>query len=532
MLSLIFAAALASTGAMDEGFDARCAALAGQRGDLTVTSAAVLVDAHAPDGAAPNYTFKWPEPLPKHCLVRGELGARTGADGRRYAIHLELRVPEAWNGRLLFQGGAGLDGFVAPALGAIAASSQIAPPLAQGFAVVSSDSGHTASSLVDTSFAKDQQAKLDYGYAYIGKVSASAKELTTNIARRPPHHTYFAGCSNGGREAMMAAQRFPSEFDGVLACNPAFRLSHAVILSNFSGQVYTEAAEKAGALPTRWITPADAALFQKALLEDCDDLDGAKDGMIFDHAACHFDIRKIQCRQGQAQGCLAPTKVAAISRAFAGPRDAKGRPIVGAWAYDTGNFTPMWLVWQVGIEAPPGTMLRDLVHKTLTEYFLFPPRSGPLLGGDSEAQALVEQTSEAAAFTDAVSTDLTSFEARGGKMMLVTGWSDPIFSATDLIDWYGQMSSGMEKATGRKADAFARLYLVPGMLHGAGGPSLAKFDALSALVAWVENNSAPAQLIATGTAFPNVSRPICAYPHIARYSGSGPKDAAESFACR
>jgi feruloyl esterase len=387
----------------------------------------------------------------------------------------------------------------------------------------------------DASFGADQQAKLDFAYGFIGKVSSAAKALVLDVAARAPHHTYFAGCSNGGREAMMAAGRFPTEFDGVLACNPAFRVSKAGVLSIYSGEVYAQAATEAGVNPAHFITPADAAVFQRALLATCDGLDGAKDGMIFDHAACRFDIRTLGCRKDQTQDCLAPAKIAAIARAFAGPHDEKGRQLVGGWTFDTGDFTPGWLMWQTGMPTPDGKAMmqtRMLVEQAMARYFSFPPMTTPLAGGDAAAQALLERTAATGALTDSDSTDFRTFAARGGRMILVTGWSDPIFSASDLIDWYGRLSADTEAATGKKADGFARLFLVPGMLHCGGGPGLDDFDALGALVDWVERQSAPDEIVARGQAFPGVSRPLCAYPKIARYGGSGPTEAAESFVCR
>lgn len=540
MISIALAAALAAAAPSGSGFDQRCARLAAlTQAGLEITGAVPVAAGPAPADplANPNGPPAGPRPmLPAHCKVSARIDPRTGADGQPYAIGIELRIPTDWNGRFLYQGGGGLDGVVMPAIGGPTIAGSTAPvPLARGFAVVSTDSGHAGMAPNDARFAKDQQAKLDYGYAAIGKVAAASKQLIAAVTGAAPHHSYFAGCSNGGREAMMAAQRFPEAFDGVLACNPAFRLSHAAILSNYSGWVYAEAAAKQGLDAAHLFQPADADVFSKALLDACDGLDGARDGMIFDHDACRFDIRAVQCKLGQAEGCLSPAKVEAIVHAFRGPVDHEGRTVAGSWTFDTADFTFPWLLWQTGAPLPNGqsmTLLRDLVRGSITDYFAFPAMTTPLTGGDAEAIRLIAETAPTAAVTDAVSTQLTSFEQRGGKMMLVTGWSDPIFSASDLVGWYRQMSADMEQATGRKADGFARLFLVPGMVHCGGGPSLDDFDALGSLVAWTEEKKTPDAFVAQGRAFPGVSRPICAFPKVARYGGAGPVDKAESFACR
>ncbi len=470
----------------------------------------------------------------RHCRVEADFERRTGADGKPYAIRMELRLPDGWNGRLVFQGGGGMNGFVAPALGGnINAQSSRPTALAQGFAVVSTDTGHVAAHGADASFARDQQAKLNYAYAAIGKVALQAKALTATLGGHAPERSYFMGCSNGGREGMLMAQRYPTLFDGVLVSNPAFNLRDAAVLSFATGKAYDRASHGAAA---RFVTPAEGELIRGALLEQCDALDGARDGMIFDHAACHFDVKALACKPGQRAGtCLAPDKADAIARAFQGPLDTAGKPRFTPWTWDSSVFTPEWLGWQTGSVNPDGstnTFLRDLVASSLTQYFAYPPiDGGSLTGSAADVDRLLRATGETAAWTDATSTDFRTFAARGGKLMLVDGWSDPIFSADDLVRWHAQMADDMRQASGKPADGFARLFMVPGMAHCAGGKALDDMDGLGALVKWVEQDEAPAYLTATGRAFPGVSRPICAWPAIARYKGTGPLDDAASFAC-
>jgi feruloyl esterase len=404
---------------------------------------------------------------------------------------------------------------------------------------VSTDTGHAASNPADASFASDQQAKLNYAYAAIGKVAVRAKSMIAALAGRAPSHSYFAGCSNGGREGLLMTQRYPELFDGVLAGNPAFNLRDAAVLSYYSGMTYAHAARRdpaSGGVAARLVTPAEGELIRNALLERCDGLDGARDGMIFNHTACRFDVRALACKPGSKAGsCLAPAKAEAIARAFAGPHDAAGRPLFTPWTWDSAVFTPDWLVWQTGVVQPDGkvmTMLRDLVASSLTQYFAYPRIDPALLSGtEADLPRLLAATAHTGAMTAATSTDLTTFAARGGKLMITDGWSDPIFSARDLVRWYERMAADMETAGARPAASFARLYMVPGMAHCGGGKALDDMDALSALVDWVEAGKAPDALVATGAAFPGVSRPMCAWPKTARYDGKGPIDAAASFRC-
>jgi feruloyl esterase len=208
--------------------------------------------------------------MPHHCVI--SQGWNSARRGRPALFHrYGTAHPEAWNGRFLYQGGGGMDGVIIPALGKAVTNGSTAPlALAQGFAVVSTDSGHQGKAMDDTSFAQDQLSKLNYGYAAIGKVTEAAKNLIVKVKGRAPDHSYFVGCSNGGREAMLAAQQFPGDFDGVLAGNPAFHLSAAAVLANYSGWAYADAAAKLGTHSAMLFSPPEAGLIQSALLKACD----------------------------------------------------------------------------------------------------------------------------------------------------------------------------------------------------------------------------------------------------------------------
>jgi feruloyl esterase len=238
--------------------------------------------------------------LPGHCLVRGEIDGRTGADGKHYGIRFEVRMPEGWQHRFIFQGGGGMDGFLANALGTIPTLGSTAKPaLARGYAVVSMDGGHPTK---DASFSYDQQARLDFAYAAIGKVTQQAKRLITQYYTSAPKHSYFMGCSNGGREAMLAAQRYPTEFDGVVAGNAGFHLNRAAVAQAWDTRAFMSIAPTDGsgrAVLSRAFSDADLKLVAEGVLRACDELDGIKDGLINDHAECRFDPAVLLCKPGQ-----------------------------------------------------------------------------------------------------------------------------------------------------------------------------------------------------------------------------------------
>ena len=475
--------------------------------------------------------------LPARCRVRGKIAPYIGAGGKPYAIGFELQLPYTWNGELLFQGGGGLNGTVNPAVGTIVTrGSDAAPALARGFAVVSMDSGHTSTNPGDISFADDQQARINYAYGAIGQVTRVAKESIQRFYASTPQKTYFMGCSTGGREAMIAAQRYPADFDGIIAGDPAFNLSDATLLSHHGAKVFSEVAPKdangAPILPQS-LTAPEWELVRKGVLNACDALDGTRDGMIFNHLDCRFDPAVLQCKPQQSVDCLSKEKVSALQQAFAGPRDANGKPIVGEWPFDAGIAEGGYLAWRIGSVGRDGkaaTPLVTLSDLTLTKFMNY-PQIPSVAYKPIDYAAMQRQIAPTAAMTDATSTDLTTFAARGGKMILFTGWSDPVFTPIDLTNWFDRLSIESD-ATSTPAETFARLFMVPGMTHCGGGPALDNFDPLTALIDWAENGKAPASIYATGKSFPGVSRPLCAYPRFARYSGSGPADSAASYNCQ
>ena len=494
-----------------------CAGLTSMSGASLHVDSAVWIDA----GPIAEPTGSTAGPFPGHCRVRGETAEHTDARGRHFGVRFELRLPQIWNGRFFFQGGGGLDGSVQPAVGVVNGGP---PALARGFAVLSMDGGHEGQ---DASFASDQQARLDFAYQAIGKAEVAAKRLIQAYYGRPIAKSYFVGCSNGGREAMIAAQRYPLDFDGVVAGAPGFRLSRAAIQEAWANAHYASLAPvDARGQPdlTRGITEADLQLVVAAVKEDCDALDGLKDGLISNPAACHFSPRRLACSAARGAPCLSPAKVAVLEAVFGGAKDSAGHALYSRFFWDTGIDQSGWRVWTLGLAGASPALNVILGGPALSDYFMTPaePSRSPF---SLDFDTAVEAVSQTGAINDATSTLLNSFAGHGGKLLIYHGVSDPVFSAADTAAWYDAL-----RAQDAQAPSYARLFLVPGMNHCSGGIAADRFDTLSAIVDWVEKGQAPDALIATGTALPGVSRPLCAYPAYARYRG-GPADSAPSFSC-
>lgn len=466
--------------------------------------------------------------LPQHCLVRGTLDRRTGQGGRAFGIGFELRMPLEWNGRFLFQGGAGLDGQVAPAIGPIPNSSR-PPALARGFAVASTDSGHRGP-IVDASFASDQQARIDYGYNALDKVTAAAKALIARYYGRAPRFSYMVGCSNGGRQAMTVTQRLPLLFDGVVAGDPSMRFSGIALDELWNLRVLARAAPKdAQGRPiiSRVFSDPDLKLVRAAVLKRCDKRDGLADGMINDWRGCDFDPVELKCKRAKTATCLTTAQVTALRDLHRGPRTRDGQSIYGPFNYDTGIASSAWRGMRLGKSETgvPDSADAILGLGQLRYFQLTPPDPNFDPWGPVDFDRLLERIRSTAALADADSPFLTTFANRG-KLIVYNGLSDQGIASRVVTGWYDRMI----EATGAPARDTVRVFLVPGMLHCGGGEATDRFEMLDAIMAWVEQGQAPDRILATGRGEHAPTRPLCAYPTIARFKGGDENDAA-SFAC-
>jgi feruloyl esterase len=453
-------------------------------------------------------------PLPAHCRVDGVINRRKGAGGEEFGIRFALALPEknAWNGDFVMQGGGGGNGVVSYPLGASYSGDKSA--LARGFVVASTDTGHQAKTgPFDFSFMRDQQAYLDFAYQANAEVAAVAKKIVAQYYARPAAYSYFVGCSTGGREGMILSQRYPSVFNGIVSGDPAMRtgLSNLAI-GKWIPVAYNQAAPKdASGKPQldRFLTAAERKLFMSALMNRCDAKDGVADGMISDPMGCDFDPAVLACKSGQNDTCIAAEKIAAIKKAFAGPKNSYGVQVYPGFLYDAGI---------ADTSSVPGLLALG---------------SGGIFGRYPDATE-IDVDKEALHASDPLvepaSTNLSTFSTRGGKLLFFHGDSDPWFSPLDTLDYYKSLAPANGGAD--KVAEWSRIFLVPGMRHCGGGPALDQFDMLGAVVNWVEKGSAPESVIATGQAFPGRSRPLCAYPKHAQYTGHGDTNDAKNFNCQ
>lgn len=487
-----------------------------------------------------------------HCRVTGRMHERVSLiDGQTYAIGFEMRMPRDWNGRYYYQGNGGTDGSVSNAVGGTAAGTSNA--LHKGFAVISSDAGHNASQ--NPMFGIDPQARIDYGYGAVQKLTPMAKALIAAAYGKGPDRSYIGGGSNGGRHAMVAAARLPEQYDGILASAPGFNLPLAAAAQLYTAQQFRKVATDETDLSTGF-TQAERNTVASAILARCDSLDGLADGLVNDIEACRtaFNlIRDVPSCAGARDGtCLTPGQKSAIDAMYFGPINSRGVQLYTTQPYDPGLAAPGWASWK--FQSSVGAA-RDPVAVGII--FQVPPN--PTIISDTRAFAFNYNfdvdfprlfatdgtyTESAMSFmTPPNPTKLETLRDRGAKMIVVHGASDGVFSIDDTQKWY----EALDRENDGKADRFVRFFRVPGMNHVTGGPATDQFDALQALVNWVEQGQAPDKIVAQARGIgnpagvnaalpanwsPDRTRPLCPHPLVARYNGSGDPERAENFSCK
>lgn len=492
--------------------------------------------------------------LPAHCQVSGALNSRTGIDGQPYAIGFELRtpLPANWNGKFFFQGGGGTNGVIVPATGNLLNAAS-GTALARGYAVVSTDGGH-ATGQSDSLFAIDPQARSDYGYNAVGQVTTTAKKIIEATFGRPPQRSYLLGCSNGGRDAMVASARFADQFDGYVAANPGFNLPMAAIAQAWDTQQFMAAG--GGQLPKDAFPASALNLLAQTINARCDALDGVRDGMVNDRTGCQaiFSIANdVATCTGTPDGtCLSAAQKTALQKVFDGARNSAGQRLYASWPLDPGVSGQNWRFWKLDAGFAPLPFNTLIGAGALGYIFTSPPDAPSLADGGLGYQLAFRMDTDApkifarnATYTESAiefmtppnPTQLSTLKARG-KLIVVHGTADPVFSSNDTMAWYDALTSA-----DASAPSYARLFLVPGMNHCSGGPATDRFDMLQALEDWVEKGIAPDAVRATvNAADPDViaagwpatrSRPLCAYPRQAMLkAGATQTEDAASFECR
>jgi feruloyl esterase len=466
-------------------------------------------------------------------------------------IRFELRLPASgWTQRYLQLGCGGLCGVLNIR---VEHADDCEPVRDHAIALGSTDMGHQAANMGDGTFGTDPQARIDFAYRGVHLTAVASKALIHTYYGHEPRYAYFAGCSDGGREALMEAQRFPTDFDGISAGAPA--MNFLVQNTFYHAWMYLANHRPDG---SAILTAAKLPALHAAALASCDAIDGLKDEQITDPRACHFDPADAVCKNGKTpdDSCLSVEEADAARKLYQGPRDAEGHrftvggPQVGSELSWRGVFIP---------ETPQGEVMSEGAALGTLRYLAFEhnPDAGYSLNDFHFDQATFRRLEAMHPLYDATDSDLTIFHDRGGKLLLWHGWSDPHISPINTIAYYQAVQSRLGKA---KTDALLRLFLFPGMYHCMGGDGTGFFDSLTPLMTWVEGGSAPDRIIAShvdlpfpmgppqsgkpadekanfpplGVVPPRVTRtrPVFAYPMVARYSGSRSVDDAANFSAR
>jgi hypothetical protein len=570
--------------------------IAAETGVTPLASCASLTALSLPDTQILSATQK-----AGYCNVVGVINKRVSSqdpDHFTYGIGFALNLPNTWFGRFEMMGGGGTDGSLRTD-----PQGSAGVELAQGFAVAADDGGHedSANNAVggyqdddanaggSAHFAIDEQARIDYGYRGIEKTATIAKQIIAGYYGQDVEYAYLMGCSNGGRDGMVASQKFPGLFDGVVSQNPGFNLPQAAVAEAWNEQVLATLATSTDVNGQPFIPdtfpPQDLQVASAAILSACDALDGLVDGIIDNFHACTNErvypaLAAFTCGAGihgstpHGGTCLTGAQVDALKRIYAGPVNSKGRRLYSDWFWDAGIWDPPtapgagWAFWNV--VTAPVPHVNTAINLTLGAgavpmIFTTPPVVTPVAGPngqeaflfrydfDKDAPKIFAETEDypqsAMDFMAAVSLNLRPFARRGGKLIISSSVNDGIFSGASIARWYRMMNRHM----GGRAHAFARLFMVPNMAHCGGGPATNDFavNELKAITDWVENGVAPDRIVAanhnTSSPFPAAgglfdarvainfptggTRPLCPYPQISRYAGSGMTNDAANFVC-
>ncbi|MBU6400480.1 MAG: tannase/feruloyl esterase family alpha/beta hydrolase [Verrucomicrobia bacterium] len=469
---------------------------------------AALRDLRLPDVVLDSVAAVTPDheanPRAAACVdVKGTIGGH---------IRFELLLPEAWNGRFVMGGGGGFVGTV----------QGVSRDLAnRGYASAGTDTGHEWQPGYMAGWAyNDLEAQLNFGYLAVHRTAEVAKAIIRAYYQTDIAYAYFLGCSRGGGQAMMEAQRYPNDFDGIVAGAPAFDWTGlAACMVEIGKALYPDARH----LDHTALTKEALVKLQAAILEQCDAQDGLKDGVIQDPPSTHFELAKV--------AGLTDDQRQAIQAIYQGARNARG-PIYPGYAPVAECDPDQWIAWLVG-PVPPLVAkdhVPDLTFAFGTQIFKGLVFNDPDWDYSTyDLSHFEHDTRLAASFLNATNPDLGGLKVHKGKLILWHGWADPALPAQATVDYYRQVRQHDPAA----AD-YCRLFMVPGCLHCGGGPGASEVDWLSVIVDWVERGVAPERIVASKREHGKVARtrPLYPYPEWAAYRGSGDPDSADSFVAR
>lgn len=437
--------------------------------------------------------------LPAFCRIAATIKPSVDSD-----IKIEIWLPySGWNGKFLGVGNGAWGGKITyPGL---------AQAVRDGFAAASTDTGHEGTPF-DASFALGHPEKLiDFGYRSVHLMTVDAKAVVAAFYSTPPKYSYFNGCSTGGKQALTEAQRFPDDYNGIVAGDPANFFTHLMFGNIWPGFVTLKD-------PASYIPPDKYPMIQRAVMKACDALDGVVDGIINEPEHCHFDPQVLECKRADGPDCLTSAQVKAVQQIYTGARNPR-----------TGE--------QIFAGLEPGSPIEDATGDAPSslpihffQYVLFnnPDWKWQDLNFDGDV-ALADRND--AAILNAIDPNLKTFKAHGGKLLMYHGWSDPHISPGASLDYYKSVVTAMGGRA--KTEDFARLFMVPGMWHCRGGLAPDTFDKEDVIAKWVEHGVVPDTIIASHktNGVVDMTRPLCPYPKIAQWKGTGSTNDAANFAC-
>jgi feruloyl esterase len=442
-------------------------------------------------------------PLPAHCRVTAVLAPSSDSH-----IEMELRMPaEGWNGKFLAVGNGGWAGNIET--GAVSAG------LARGYAAASNDTGHKSSISPGGSFVVGHPEKvIDFGYRSMHEMAVQSKAIIKAFYNRAPSLSYFQGCSTGGRQGLMEAQRYPEDFDAIIAGAPVYNQIH---LNESQVSLQVEMLKN----PARLVPAAKVTLFNNAVLAMCDEKDGVKDGIISDPRTCKFDPAALLCKSGDAADCFTSAQVDSARKAYAPVTTRSGELVY------PGHSPGFEFGWRI----PTTAAAMNPLFADMPRYLGRQDANFDLMSFDLDTDLALALKNGAA--IESSDPNLAKFKARGGKLLLYHGWADPGPAPENTISYYNAVTKAMG---GEKQDDWMRLFLMPGMGHCSGGVGPDQADFLGAMEAWKENGAAPSQIVATRngggrSGLTPMTRPLCPFPQLAKYSGSGIADDAKNFVC-
>ncbi len=443
---------------------------------------------------------------PARCKITGTIDRTIG---------FEVNLPAPWNNKLLVVGIGGNAGTI----------TDTSIGWKRNYATATTDTGHKGNS-GDTSWAlNNPKGEADFAYRAFHLTTVTAKEIIRQFYGAPPRQAYFTGCSGGGRQAMIAAQRYPADFDGIIVGAPAYNLTGFHFAFIWNGQAMFPDPNN---LTMPVVNAAKLKLLEASVLAKCDAVDGLQDGLLDDPRKCNFAPTKDlpKCKAGEDNAaCFTPPQIAALQKIYGGAKNSKGQLYPGFHP----GVESGWNIW-LGEGVPTikllGPNLSYAFGEGFLRYWIYDNPNYQLHQFDFEQD--LAATNAAAKLVNATNANLKAFQQRGGKLIFYHGWADNAFPAAATIQYYEQLQRTMGGR--QKVESFARLFLVPGMLHCSGGPGCHQADYLAALEAWVEQGKAPEQIIGKGSN-PIRTRPLCAYPKVAQYKGGGSVDEAVNFTC-